>query len=137
MKITRRSLKRLIEGMMDDMGREFTGHGEEPGYGDVSKSPHLHRNRDLNDPGVHPARQIETGMFDASGISYWENKISKDIERYGIVTLDSFVDEIAGDDDLDQQYREVILVNVSSLIGKSNKLTIDRDNNIVMAGGVT
>ena len=91
------------------------------------------RRHDFSEPNVHPSRQIEVGMFDAKGLEYWENRISRDVARFGSIALDSFVDNIAGDDDEDYEYRESILANVTSLINKSKKLTVDRDNNIIIS----
>jgi hypothetical protein len=136
MKITRRQLIRLIRETMHDSAwsqdapdvvKQVYSQGSpekwQEKFGD-NPSP-------SSSPGLHPSRQIETGEFNEVGIAYWEASLLKDIAAHGEITLDSFVDKIAGNDEEDLEFRETVLSSISDLIDMSKKLTFDRNNNII------
>tara|TARA_A100001011_G_scaffold397636_1_gene499298 strand:- start:352 stop:753 length:402 start_codon:yes stop_codon:yes gene_type:complete len=131
MKLTKRQLKTLIEGMFDDMSLQTTGHGEEPGYGDPNLSPHLGLSPDLEEPGVHPSRQIGTGQMDSQGMDYWGNYILDKLNQ-GTLDLDKLLDRVAGDaGDSDESMRDSILSDLMIVISKSDQIELDEDLNII------
>tara|TARA_A100001515_G_C4591460_1_gene216118 strand:- start:4117 stop:4512 length:396 start_codon:yes stop_codon:yes gene_type:complete len=129
MKLTKRQLKTLIEGMFDDMSLQTTGHGEEPGYGDPNLSPHLGLSPDLEEPGVHPSRQIGTGQMDEEGMKYWGNYILKELNM-GPLDLDKLLNKVAGDDS-DESMRDSILSDLMIVISKSDQIELGEDLNII------